>query len=86
MIIFQVDPSWYEHYWLRERPARCRLTVLSTVMEFSRQIVEALRRLQRANSPRFPAIPACHGAALWLYRITASAEVSRSAARSSPGQ
>jgi hypothetical protein len=33
MIPFQVDPSWYERYWLTERPARRRWTRLSALIK-----------------------------------------------------
>jgi hypothetical protein len=43
MIPFQVDPSWYERYWLTERPARPRGMRLSTLINsVSRHIGRAV--------------------------------------------
>lgn len=43
MIPFQVDPSWYERYWLTERPARPRPRRLSRLINAaSRCIARAI--------------------------------------------
>jgi len=52
MIPWQVDPSWYEHYWLRARPARRSRMVLSTLMGFAGRAVDILQRMRRGNSWR----------------------------------
>jgi hypothetical protein len=50
MIPFQVDPSWYERYWLTERPARPRGTRLSTLINsVSRRIARAVGLTQFGN-------------------------------------
>jgi hypothetical protein len=59
LVPFVVDPSWYERYWLRERPARRRWTALSRFMEFARQSVHALGR---DKARQRPALTACDGA------------------------
>jgi hypothetical protein len=52
MFPLQVDPSWYERYWLRPRPARRHWTVPSTLIKSAGRAVDALQRIRRSNSPR----------------------------------
>jgi aspartate aminotransferase len=49
MVPFQVDPSWYERYWLDEQPTRRRRLSLSTLIEAAKRIARVPRPTQRAG-------------------------------------
>jgi hypothetical protein len=46
MVPFQVDPSWYERYWLEERPTPRRRMSLSTLIDAAKRIARVARPTQ----------------------------------------
>jgi hypothetical protein len=51
MTPFLVDPAWYEQYWLHERPAPQRRTLLRGLIRAAAEIVR----------PPRTAVAACYG-------------------------
>ena len=49
MTPFPVDPSWYEQYWLRERPAPQRGRLLRGLITAARQAARTVRPTRAAR-------------------------------------
>jgi hypothetical protein len=45
---FQCDPSWYEVYWYADRPATCRVPIISCLASGLRRMASKLAMLRRA--------------------------------------